>query len=63
MRKALATSLESTYLSSPVYNSALELYRLSLEGKLKSGDEPAALIKAVMRGTQPVDCQLPSADC
>ena len=48
MRKALATSLESAYLNSPVHRSALALYRLSLEGKLKSGDEPAALIKAVI---------------
>jgi hypothetical protein len=48
MRKALATSLESAYLNSPVHRSALELYRLSLEGKLKSCDEPAALIKAVI---------------
>jgi len=38
MRRALATALESAYLSSRVHNSALELYRLSLEGKLKSGD-------------------------
>src|SRR5258705_11816130 len=46
MKKALATSLESAYLSSHVNNSTIDLYRLSLEGKLKSGDEPAALIKA-----------------
>ena len=48
MRKALTTSLESAYLSSPVHSSALELYRLSLEGKLKSGDEPAALIQDII---------------
>jgi hypothetical protein len=48
MRKALATSLEAAYLNSTVYSSALELCRLSLEGKLKSGDEPAALIEDVI---------------
>lgn len=48
MRKALATSLESAYLNSTVHSSALELYRLSLEGKLKSADEPAELIQGVI---------------
>ena len=62
MRKALATSLKSAYLNSTVHSSALELYRLSLEGKLKSGDEPAALIKAVIKRNT-MDCQLPIADC
>ena len=47
-RKALVTAIELIYLHSSAHESALNLYRLSLEGQLKVEDEPVTLINAAI---------------
>ena len=49
MRRAMfITSIELIYLHSPAHESALNLYRLSLEGELKVEDERVTLINAAI---------------
>ena len=47
-RKALVAAIELIYLHSSAHQSALNLYRLSLEGQLKVEDEPVTLINAAI---------------
>jgi hypothetical protein len=43
-REGLAAAVELAYLRSGAHESALRLYRLSLEGRLRAEDEPGSLI-------------------
>src|ERR1051325_9810792 len=50
-RAALVTAVELVYLRTSAHASALSLYRLSLEGHVMPGDEPATLQHAPIRRT------------
>jgi hypothetical protein len=47
-REGILTTIELAYLRTGEHAAALRLYRLSLEGRLKPGDEPAQLIGAAV---------------
>lgn len=47
-RRDLVTAIELIYLHSRAHETALELYRLSLEGALRGEDNPVNLINAVI---------------
>lgn len=47
-RRGLVTAIELAYLRTGAHASAVELYRLSLEGLLRVEDEPARLINAAI---------------
>lgn len=47
-RAGLLAAVELAYLRTGAHAAALRLYRLSLEGRVKPGDEPCALIDAAV---------------
>jgi hypothetical protein len=61
-RAALVAAVELVYLRTGAHASALSLYRLSLEGRLKVEDEPTRLISAAVgRSTGGVRAARPRA--
>jgi len=47
-REALSAAVEISYLHSQAHVSAVKLYRLSVEGRLRVEDEPVRLIEAAI---------------
>jgi hypothetical protein len=47
-RRGLTLAVELAYLRTHAHDSAIKLYRLSLEGELKGEDEPLTLINAAI---------------
>jgi hypothetical protein len=59
-RRRLKLAVELAYLRTHAHDSALKLYRLSLEGELKGEDEPLTLIDAAIgRSTTGVRARAP----
>jgi hypothetical protein len=59
-RRGLTLAVELAYLRTTAHDSALKLYRLSLEGELKGEDEPLTLInEAIGRSTTGVRARAP----
>jgi hypothetical protein len=52
-RRGLLTVVELSYLRTGEHAAALKLYRLSLEGRLLVGDEPARLLGAAIERRTP----------
>lgn len=48
-REALSAAVEISYLHSQAHTSAVKLYRLSVEGRLRVEDEPVRLIEAAIK--------------